>query len=244
MASQLSLSTLKGVLITLFFSFLFSSCEKESNQTDDNVGISKKYWVDLDFKMENITNTDTVAKPIKVGYMIFGHDTITVSNGYSSTGFSNSGININKDEANEIEFSSCFNSINNFLIQKSFQITYLDNEIELAVDSQNSLQVDKKEMMLINSFIDTAQISKYQNWAKFSGKNSICFISYYYDYDNHLFIDSNHVTGSINIDLNTNLNSEYIGIRKKLDYVYVYGWIKYSIENNEKLLLSDCSFYE
>ncbi len=47
---------------------------------------------------------------------------------------------------------------------------------------------------------------------------------------------------SQDLNFNINIQDRYIGIRRKLNNKYIYGWIEFSNINNENLQLKGCAF--
>lgn len=221
------LKNMKHVVLLMFIGILFVQCQKDGlEQQKDN-----KYQLKLNYLIENHIVTDSI--PSK----------ITLGNGYSSSGFVQRSIDIDEDDTTDLVITGSYTTLNNFLIRKSFQITEVKDSIEIAVLPNANYGMNNDTIHVISVFDDPAPIESYANWYKVSAKKA-CLLSYYYDYTNHVYIDNAHVIKSADQKINININSKYIGIRKKIRNNYAYGWIRFSIENNEKLQLTECYFYK
>jgi len=220
------LKKLKHVVMLMFIGVLFVQCQKDEVEQQKGT----EYQMKLNYLIENHTVTDSI--PSK----------ITLGNGYSSSGFVQRSIDMNEDDTTDLVITGSYATLNNFLIQKSFQITQVKDSMEIAVLPLVNYGMYNDPFQLISVFDDPASIESCTSWYKLSAQR-VCFLSYYYDYTDHVYIDRASVIKSTDQKINANINSKYIGIRKKIKNNYVYGWIRFSIENNEKLQLTACHFY-
>jgi hypothetical protein len=221
----LDLKNMKHVVLLLFIGILFVQCQKdELEQKKDNT-----YQLKLNYLIENHTVTESI--PTKM----------TLGNGYSSSGFVQRSIDIDENNTTDLVVMGSYTTLNNFLIRKSFQITEVKDSIEIAIQPTANYGMDNDTLHVINVFDAPALIESYTNWYKVSAEK-ICLLSYYYDYTQHVYINNAPVIKSADQKINLNVNSKYLGIRKKIKNNYVYGWIRFSIENNEKLELLECCF--
>ena len=220
------LKKLKHVVMLLLIGVLFVQCQKD--EVDQLKSL--EYQMKLNYLIENRTVTDSL--PSK----------ITLGKGFSGSGFVQQSVDMNEDDTIDLVITGSYATLNNFLIQKSFQITQVKDSMEIAVLPLANYGMNNKPFELISVFDDPASIESCTNWYKVSAQK-ICFLSYYYDYTNRVYIDRDPVIKSTDLKINANIDSKYLGVRKKIKNNYVYGWIRFSIENNEKLQLTACHFY-
>jgi hypothetical protein len=223
----LDLKKMKHVVLLLLIGILFAQCQKEElEQKNDNTSQLK-----LNYLIENHTVTESI--PSKT----------TLGNGYSSSGYVQRSIDIDENNTTDLVVMGSYTTLNNFLIRKSFQITEVKDSIEIAIQPSVNYGMNNDTLHIINVFDAPTLIESYTNWYKASAEK-VCLLSYYYDYTHHVYISNVPVVKSADQKINLNVSSKYLGIRKKTKNNYIYGWIKFSIENNEKLELLECYFYK
>jgi len=236
MKPYLKFKTVKRILLAMIV-VLSVQCKKETNDYKVN------YQVVLNTTIENFTNSDSVPTKTRYNITISKDDTMTISDSHSDFGFKDEDVDFDKDGTTELTINCSYSNLNNFLIRKSFQIINTNHNIEIGINNDITLGMNKDSIRMVKIFDNTDLIMTYQYWQKpVSRKN--CFLSYFYDYSSHLYMDSLHVVQSKNVNINPDIKAKYFAIRKKINGNYVYGWVKFTIEKNEKLELSECSFYK
>lgn len=223
----LDFKSMKHVVLLMFIGILFVQCQKEELEQQKD----KTYQLKLNYLIDNYTVTDSIPSRITVG------------NGYSSFAFVERSIDINNDDTTDLVITASCAALNNYLIKKSFLITEAKGGIEIAIQPTANWGMGNDTLHVISVFDAPAPIASYTTWYKVS-TGKACSLSYYYDYTHHAYISDVPVAKSVDQKINLNVNSKYLGIRKKIKNNYVYGWIKFSIENNEKLELLECYFYK
>jgi hypothetical protein len=228
---------LKLLIATIFF-FIYS-CEKDNkdnidkeNSINDSILITKDYILAGDsitgsFKniSENIVfNNLGAAKPSNM------------ESGSSS--FCDYPLNIDFDSIFDIRYGAEILFKNNYAISRAFFVRNnygYENKIEFASIQSKFINLnDTSTLLTLFNVNDTININ--QNWIS-SAESELYFISIV-----NLF--KPYFDGFIgdNLNINTDIDDKYIGIRKKIENIYVYGWIKVSILNCQSFCLKGYSF--
>ena len=216
----------------LFFMIVsIASCKKE----DTTIFNPAKYIIagnnnfyKLDYNLKNITKSDSIRSSIE----------------YGSFDFVQNPINIDNDSIKDIRygFSNLYNS--GLVIFKGYFIcNNYDNEknIEFAAQEKDyyggSLDtLNPQKIILINTFSKFDTINENCRWVQDKNVNEIFFISWYSSLKNYF---GNYCSQDFNF--NINVQDKYIGIRRKVNNKYIYGWLEFSIIDNENLQLKGCA---
>lgn len=210
--------------------FLLTNCKKEKEEQYE----FQKYNFQLNYIFENFTDFDII--PVQIPL-----------DDRSAFRFSINYIDINDDDDDDDFYvSENYYAINDFLITKSFSIsheTLSDDHFEIAILEDDYILMNDsiKIAAVLNK---TEEINSHLKWSQLNDKDMI-FLSCYYDYENYVYIlnEDTPINGT-NLNINGNINSKFIGVRKKIDNQYFYGWIQFTIENHERLTFEQFSFYK
>jgi len=210
--------------------------------------------------LPQIENPDFIIAGDSLSYVIFSTDyTIDgLDNGdsipdwypSSSSGYENSPVSFDTHENEEFRYGYLNYLVNNYLILRSFFISnnYGNTDsIDFAINVQdiNGRGAETLKTVKLFSFGDTININ--QLWLHNENPDyyNSYFISYYYDYesDNNLRFpfDSEPLQGS-ELYINGTVTDKYIGIRKRINNEYVYGYIKFSMKNYDQFKLLGYAF--
>ncbi len=228
---------LKLIIIALVI-FIYS-CEKDNrdnidkaNTNNDSILITNNYILAGDSLTGSFKNISAdllfdnlgAAKPS------------SIESGSSS--FGDFPLNIDFDSIFDIRYGAEILFRNNYAISRAFFVRNnygYENKIEFASIQSKFINLnDTSTLLTLFNANDTINVN--QNWI-FSTKSELYFISIVNKFKPYFdgFIGDN-------ISINTNIDDKYIGIRKKIGNIYVYGWMKVSILNCQSFYLNGCSF--
>jgi hypothetical protein len=181
-------------------------------------------------------------------------DSVPSWNYSSSGGYQNLPVSFDIGEKKEFRYGCSNCLVNNYLIYRSFFISnnYENKEkIDFAINPHENIGMRNDTIKTVNLFSYGDTINKNQIWlnsgnVEYPYPNEY-FISYYYDYDNDNNLrfpqDSEPLKGC-SLFINRTVTDKYIGLRKKVDNKYVYGFIRFSIINYDHFKLLEYAFAE
>ena len=218
-----------GILLIALF---LTSCEKEDTDSAD-LHAYPDYIIAGDtpafvsfnnqYQIQNLNNGDSVPS----------------IDSSSSSDYVNYPLNFNFDQNPDIRYGYTNFLLNNYLVLRNFFVSnnYANSDsIEFALNRQGLGGMGKDTLMTVKLFGNNDTINNHQRWYKSSNPDypNVYFVSYYYDYDSDKKLRSPANAESLigsNIWLNNTIDEKYIGIRKKTNHGYVYGFLKVSVKN-------------
>jgi hypothetical protein len=159
-------------------------------------------------------------------------------NSSSSTSSEDTPINIDNDPLPDIRFGDYILYQNDYAISKAFVVSNNygnDNHIEFAIKQEMVLSLNKCEY-LVALFNESDTINANQKWTS-SNEPKCYFISLVNTFEPYFTCYK-----GTNVEVNKNINNKYIALRRRIGADYVYGWLRVSVSNCEKLSITGSSF--
>jgi len=228
------------LILFIFMGSVIIQCKKEPLQNPDSEFVDKDSTF---FQANFILAGDTLN--YKYSRLNFNLDNITVSDSVPSTGgdwgsssFEDTPIDIDNDKSLDIRYGCGALYRNDYLILKMFIISNNydnDKKLEFAVENNEIINLDDTVKM-ISWFNLNDTINFNHRWIA-SDNAEKYYLTLYCDFEEYFddFIGKNE-------SINENVKNKYIGVRIKNGEKYIYGWLKGSVYNHERLILSGSSF--
>ena len=218
-------------LTTFLMVLSLFSCKKENPANVklpyDNYIIAgdslKNEYMKLKYYLENISAGDSVPSSFL----------------YNSGDFEDLPINIDNDNILDIRYGCSILYRNDYAISQSyfFENTYgNEKEIEFAVTDKKIINLNDS-VYILHIYNELDSINANQLWVSNEKveKYHISMLNTFQPYFSEDYRGSN-------LSININVKNKYIGIRRKTDQGYVYGWLRVSITNNERMTISGSAF--
>ncbi len=156
-------------------------------------------------------------------------------------------LNLDGDDLTDITYGFTSLIIYGILTFRSLHISNIGPDIdgyEFAIEKNNVEGFDGNRVNMVKLFSETDTISSTSHWLTESTdvSNQRVHLSYFYNREYHSNWDDsvNHEMG--NLFLNPHAKNKFIGIRKKVNDQYVYGYIECDFENYNNLTLLRSAF--